>query len=205
MKLELLILSYLGIFVSNSYQMTLETSGSWILLKYSSVSYNKTFYLSTYLQATWMDAYQFCKSSGMQLATFETEAEYKEVYKTIVAQVPYIVRTVKSQLIYFGAGNTVLGAKTGWVWYDTGKPITYNLDWGTGQPNNAGGNQLCASFIYDGSTFGELLFNISIVYLIANNFHSIIGMNDYQCYGDAYISNFICQTFTGKTRGFKQG
>jgi hypothetical protein len=133
----------------------MEESGSFIMHKYSSPSYNKTYYMSTYFKATWMDAYQFCKSSGMQLMTFDSENEYKEVFGVLTKNYALYAGKMAINLIYFGASNTVLGTKNGWVWYDSGKPITFALDWGAGQPNNAGGNQLCGSFI-NGGAYGKL-------------------------------------------------
>lgn len=141
-----------------------------------------------------MESYEFCKASGMQLLTFETQHEYESFMNHINEAGNIDNYVVSSQyqvariLIYFGASNTVLGSKTGWIWYDSGKSINFELNWGPGQPNNAGDNQLCSSLIID--------YNMNTGQI--NYF-----MNDYQCYGTSYRQSFICQVVYGKKRGFK--
>lgn len=136
-----------------------------------------------------MEAYQLCKSSDMQLLSFEDETEYKFFFAHIneasnfqkYANDP--IWAPARQIIYFGAFSKVLLSKTGFIWYDTGKPLDYMMEWGTGQPNNAGGNQYCASFIL--------------------GYGPGYTANDYQCFGASFKFSFICQKFTGMNRGLK--
>jgi hypothetical protein len=157
MKLVTIFTIIFSSFASKSLQYTLQESGAFQLLRYQGSSYNKTFYLTTLFQTTWMGAYQFCKSSGMQLVTLETQAEYNAVLGALKAQASKIVSAGIAS-IYAGSFSIVPASKTGWTWYDNGQKITYPLDWFSGEPNNAGNIEWCASFKIVNGVWGEKRF-----------------------------------------------
>lgn len=138
-----------------------------------------------------MEAYQFCKSSEMELLIFYTQDEYNffvnHVSEASNFNKYYVNSEFKSSrfLIYFGAVNKVLGSKNGWLFYETGKTIDYELNWETGQPNNYNNNQFCATFV------------------AVETAPAGYQLNDYQCFGPQYKYSFVCQLTFGKTFGYK--
>jgi hypothetical protein len=152
MKLDIILTILFASFASESVQYNLQDSLAIRLVRYQGSSYNKTFYLST-VRASWMGAYQFCKSSGMHLATLNTQAEYQAVFGAIRTNADLASAGISNAFI--GAYNVVPAAPSGWTWYDNGQKITYPLDWNSGEPNNYGNIEWCASFQQFNGIWGQ--------------------------------------------------
>lgn len=103
----------------------------------------------------------YCKSFGMNLATFTTLAEYIN-FKTIIAN-PAIAPDVQYELIFVGA--TKIGAAN-FYWLPNGVDLTYALDWGPGEPNSPATEQ-CLSFY---GISGVINFNDVLCMAIPNRF-----------------------------------
>lgn len=76
------------------------------------------------------------------------------------------------QWTHVGGLTTVPKSKDHWYWMTSGNKVNYSLKFGSGQPDNAGGNEMCLSI---GKQPGNFFFN------------------DVNCYG-MHQFKFICQT-----------
>jgi hypothetical protein len=168
MKLIISILVLLSIFLNKSDQFSPD-SGFIELARFQGSNYNKTYYVSLYYRAFWMDAFQFCRSSGMEFATFETEAEYQTVFN--------VINNTRSTMLNSGIVNIFYGAiaanpgnKSGFVFFDSGRRQQLNVDWtGTG-PDFYNGVEFCASIaLNSGPKVGKIKQNYKKIIFFINN------------------------------------
>lgn len=143
------------IFVLKSNQFTLQDSGSIVLLSYQGDRYNKTFYLATYFKTDWLKAYQFCKSSGMSLAAFETQDEYQKVYDEIATNLTTMPETAKITGVYFGIFRDNPFKNTTYKHYETNKFPQIKFNWHKGEPFNLNGIQYCMQIVKRNGTWGK--------------------------------------------------
>lgn len=145
MKLFILLIIPIWTFILKSQQFTLQDSGSIEFLSYQSANYNKTFYLSTFLKANWLGSYQFCKSSLMQLGTFETQDEYDKFYQVLKSNAKNLTgRGIYD--IYIGYIRDEPLQNYSFKSYQTARLNQLNITWMSGEPNNKGGLQYCTQF-----------------------------------------------------------
>lgn len=153
MKLVRLSIILLWTLVSESHQFTLQDSGSIVLHRYETSLYNKTYYLTTSLRAIWIDAFQFCRSSGMEFMTLESFAEHQSLVGALTAKTTEI-KSYGITYILFGAFSPGGRTTKGWRWFATGEEIAA-LGWHSGQPDNYQNGEWCASFEYLNGVWGE--------------------------------------------------
>lgn len=107
----------------------------------------KYFWEPTFLKATWQQALSLCQGFGLQLASFDSKAEEDNFLLS------------KSQMVasflYIGAFGTVArsSSNANWVWVSTGRPISYALNWASGEPNNANSAQRCLAITWQSNTY----------------------------------------------------
>lgn len=100
--------------------------------------YAKVFYLSMDFEASWMLARTYCKTYGMDLATFETERELTSFNMMATRSKFYFDRWT-----HVGGVSKFVDKHREWYWVGTNKKINYQIQFATGQPNNYLGRQNC--------------------------------------------------------------
>ncbi|KAJ8975403.1 hypothetical protein NQ317_001943 [Molorchus minor] len=76
-------------------------------------------------QATYFQAYQYCRYHGMQLVTISSQAENDFLERELE----------KLGKHSFWTSGSKLSDENNWSWMSTGNPITY-INWYPGEPNN---------------------------------------------------------------------
>ncbi|CAB3379369.1 Hypothetical predicted protein [Cloeon dipterum] len=103
---------------------------------------SKYYVLST-KKLIWEQALLFCKEKGMQLASIETEAENKALYKLIG-------ETKRT----FWASGTDLGSEGTFYWNGTGSKVEGFTNFDKGEPNNFNGTEHCLELVaHDGAIY----------------------------------------------------
>ncbi|CAH1107852.1 unnamed protein product [Psylliodes chrysocephalus] len=82
------------------------------------------------------DANNFCKGHNMQLVAIANATENTKMYNELNEMGDF-----KDKSALWTSG-TKLAKSDDWVWLTSMEIITF-FDWGTGEPNNAGGNEYC--------------------------------------------------------------
>lgn len=94
------------------------------------------------MKASFMNAYSFCKSLDMELATFETKAEvdwFADMFVNSCSK--HDIEWCMVGGIRKFADKTI--SSTNWFWMQSGNQINYELSWHNGQPDNNNGLQWC--------------------------------------------------------------
>lgn len=130
-------------------------------------SYGKTYWISTHFMAFWDQANDICHSNGMEFLSLETLQESNNLLSLCDQNIHLF-----DQWTHVGGLTTVPKSKDHWYWMTSGNKVNYSLKFGIGQPDNAGGNEMCLSI---GKQPGNFFFN------------------DVNCYG-MHQFKFICQT-----------
>ncbi|XP_054740030.1 perlucin-like [Anastrepha obliqua] len=116
----------------------------------------KMFVVLAYSQANWFKAQEICGYQGLSLASINSKAEND-------ALLSYLTQTgLNANDEYFWTAGSRLADNNRWVWFNTGRPISY-FNWHVGEPNNAAGQENCISLSSDGrwhdwGCTGELYF-----------------------------------------------
>lgn len=103
----------------------------------------KTYFLSTHMKASFINAQSFCTSLGMELLTLETKAEADWFAKLLINSYQ---NNIDSGWLYIGGMRMFPDAalsKENWYWLSSGKKIDYDLIWYQTEPNNWTGTQWC--------------------------------------------------------------
>ena len=106
--------------------------------------------MSREIKLVWAEAFMFCRSFGMELASLPTEELSNKFRQLCFENAPYFDK-------YTHIGGTYIGAGLNrWYWLSTGKPVNYHLPMPAGEPNNYGGHQNCLAVDKQN---GPFLFN----------------------------------------------
>jgi hypothetical protein len=108
----------------------------------------KVFYLSMDFEGNWMDSRTFCKSYDMDLAQFETSYEFSNFVKFAMKSSFYFDRWT-----HIGGISRFKENHREWFWVGKNSPISYPLQFATGQPNNYLGRQNCLGISKEEKTF----------------------------------------------------
>jgi hypothetical protein len=126
----------------------------------------KKFYLATLFDTSWMGAFSFCKTSGMDLANFRNRDELDHFMSLFIK----LVEDPINQVVFTdGIVNDPIGRES-WHWFETGKKIEFEIPWHTDEPNNMDGNEHCLRIDFRSG---------------------VLGFNDVSCKGVA--RRFVCQ------------
>lgn len=112
-----------------------------------------------------MGAFEFCKSSGLDLLMLEDQVEADNFLKLCTSN---IKQFDENQKAFVGAVSSV--SLTEWFWFESGQKLSYQLAWNPKEPNNSQGRENCASLKAINGKF---------------------GFNDVFCYNE--YKSFICQ------------
>ena len=88
--------------------------------------------MSREIKLVWANALMFCRSFGMELVSLPTK-DLADKFTQLCFE--------KSRFFddYTHIGGTFIGAGlNNFYWLSTGKPVSYNLNWSAGEPNNEG-------------------------------------------------------------------
>lgn len=122
----------------------------------------KTYFLAYVLTTTWVDAWSFCKSSTMELVTFEAQAEVDAFLKLVEAAA---AKFTLCKGLHVGAVASATPATTSsWTWLSTGNPLGVTLAW-AGAPV---GTNNCLEIVIDAK--GKAAFTNIDCYLTACTF-----------------------------------
>ncbi|XP_054740031.1 perlucin-like [Anastrepha obliqua] len=103
----------------------------------------KMFIMLAYTTANWFKAQEICGYQGLSLASINSKEENDALQS-------YLTRTgLNANGEIFWTAGSRLADNNRWVWFHTGRPISY-VNWRIGEPNNLGGQENCISFITDG-------------------------------------------------------
>ncbi|CAO1337685.1 unnamed protein product [Diamesa tonsa] len=112
--------------------------------------YTSTYYVSREIKLVWSQAFMFCRTFGMQLASLPTEELSDKFTRLCFLNAPFFDTFTHIGGTYIGAGLNR------WYWISTGKPVNYHLKMKKGEPNNYGGHQNCLAVEKQN---GPFLFN----------------------------------------------
>ena len=132
-------------------------------------SYEKTFWYPTHYRGTWAESVAICKSFNMQLITLDSDAEARHFLSLFIDNSPLF-----DQFTHLGAVGSIPRTLTEWFWVENTQKVNFTLVFGSGLPDNYGGNEVCLSLGY-----------------VSNTFY----FNDLKCY-ESYSSKFVCQTIS---------
>ena len=90
--------------------------------------YMKVFYLSMDFEANWMDSRSFCKTYGMDLATFDSSLEFSNFLKHAMKSVSYF-----NKWTHIGGVSKFVGKHRDWYWITTNRRVTFNMQFAVGQ------------------------------------------------------------------------
>lgn len=89
-------------------------------------------------QLNWHAAFMFCRRIDAELMTIKSSEEQRNIEQTIIdSGMVWVDR--------FWMAGTDLHAQGEWTWMNSGRPMRPYTNWAPGEPNNAGGNEHCAS------------------------------------------------------------
>jgi Lectin C-type domain len=125
----------------------------------------KVYFLSTIFRAEWMEAFNFCKSNGMELANFRNRNEIDHFLDLLRRHGNFPA----NERIYIDGIGNIPGNRGPWHSFETGKLMDFNLPWLPREPNNLGGREYCMEINYEGH---------------------ILALNDFVC--DIKLC-FVCQ------------
>ncbi|CAO1340874.1 unnamed protein product [Diamesa tonsa] len=117
---------------------------------YDGRDYTSTYYVSRDIKLVWSQAFMFCRSFGMELASLPTKELSDRFTQLCFENAPFFDRFTHIGGSYIGAGLNR------WYWLSTGKPVGYPLPMIPGEPNNARGQQTCLALEKQN---GPFLFN----------------------------------------------
>ncbi|CAO1417921.1 unnamed protein product [Diamesa hyperborea] len=123
----------------------------------------KTYFISRYVKLSWANAFSFCKANDMNLVELHTKQEADNFLT--------ILRTSATEYWYHIGGSYIGAAKNDFYWMTTGERINYALEYHPGQPDNAGGKEMCLSVAQQPGKF---------------------KFNDVDCW-QHFIWSFVCQ------------
>lgn len=129
-------------------------------------TYEKVYYLSRHFQALWTNTRAACVAYGMDTLSLETLEEANHFLALCQQNAGFF-----DQWTHVGAIALAAKSTNFWYWVNSGKRITYPMKFLPGQPDNAGGRELCLSIGKDPSGF---------------------RFNDLNCYGN-HDFKFVCQ------------
>jgi hypothetical protein len=133
----------------------------------SNQQYEKTYWLSTHFQVFWHQAKTLCSSYGLEFVSVDSIKESNHFLGLCEQNIGLF-----DLWTHIGGLTTVGGSRTEWYWVESGKKLNFNLKFGAGQPDNAGGDEMCLSL---GRAPGNFFYN------------------DIPCYG-VHAYKFICQS-----------
>jgi len=87
----------------------------------------KRYYIGHFFKANWYKSQQYCRFHGMHLASIESKEENAVLEKH--------VNEIGLGTDHFWTSGTDQGEEGTFVWFSTGKPITFT-NWNAGEPNN---------------------------------------------------------------------
>ena len=89
----------------------------------------------------------FCRSFGMELVSLPTKDLADKFTQLCFENSPFFD-------IFTHIGGTYIGAGlNNFYWLSTGKPVSYDLNWKAGEPNNNGGKQNCLALHKENGPF----------------------------------------------------
>ncbi|XP_037540367.1 galactose-specific lectin nattectin-like [Nematolebias whitei] len=94
-------------------------------------------------EMTWGDAEQYCINYDGHLASFHNQRQYDSIRRFIVSATG---TNTKSWV-----GGTDAGQEGVWTWSD-GSRFSF-VPWGSGEPNNLGGNENCMDINLNGQDY----------------------------------------------------
>lgn len=132
----------------------------------------KTYFIPRYFTASWIHSRSICKAYEMDFVSLDTLAEAQNFLKICRENAGYFGRWT-----HIG-GITLEGASTeSWYWVDSGNHINYTLNFGSGQPDNYGGNELCLSIgKYAGNQFyfNDIRCEVTAVFVCQKHSASLV-------------------------------
>lgn len=94
--------------------------------------------MSSHFRVEWHQAMSLCSAFGMELVSIDSRNEFDH-FENLCRTNEHLFGN------FFHIGGLVKVAKstTEWYWTNSGQKINFDLTFAPGEPNNAGGNQMC--------------------------------------------------------------
>ncbi|XP_071120942.1 adhesion G protein-coupled receptor L3-like isoform X1 [Mytilus edulis] len=127
---------------------SLKCEDPWVLLRRNCVLYEKTNMLP------WKEAQQTCEEYGGNLISVNSHREKQALQRGIMPRIK------KPNELYWWVGLSHNRAQARWIWQDGSflslrSRYISRSPWAAGEPDNRGGNELCADFHFSGKMFDK--------------------------------------------------
>lgn len=118
--------------------------------------FGKTYLVSHPLKYNWHNAVAYCRYQNMFLIDLPTQVDYDNLKSVLKS----LGEPQNNSAFWTSASD--LGLEGNFLWMSTGHPLVYP-NWGSGEPNNNGGNEHCVliradSMLNDGKCSDVLPF-----------------------------------------------